>query len=157
MSSREINYRGRYEVGHIPLYITKMRDEIAAVQRGIEKETYFVKIRNLTAMLHNNQDIVFKEYPRFQNVLYEYLSMRGMHNELKLFTLLEDYIVYKNLHNLPIPVIKNFIKAMSKLGRGRKEIVSVLKQYLDDKNVYKDLKSNLPICAALSNIWMLSK
>ena len=78
-ASKDQNTEGKYEVKDIPLYMYKMKEEIKAKKIDPEnKLTYFRKIENLFAMLHTNQARIIVEYPRFQFLLYDYLSFKGM-------------------------------------------------------------------------------
>jgi hypothetical protein len=137
---------GKYEVSEIPLYITKMRNEIKIRQKDPKyKGGYFGRIKSLFAMHHQNQEKIFAEYPRFQNVLYDYMAYRGMYGEPKLLNTLEDFIVKENLSKMPLPGIRNFLQGMNMLGRGRESIITQIKEHLTQRNAFNDLKSNLPI------------
>lgn len=157
-SPRSNKHEGKYEVSEIPLYITKMRNEIQMKQKDrTYKGEYFGKIKNLIAMHHQNQEKIFAEFPRFQNVMYDYMAYRGMYGEHKFLSLLEDFIVKENLSKMPLPGIRNFLQGMAMLGRGRPVIIDQVKEHLTQRNAFNDLKSNLPICGVLTNISHLSK
>lgn len=145
-NSNSSKHEGKYEVSEIPLYITKMRNEIQLKQKDPKyKGDYFGKVKNLIAMHHQNREKIFAEYPRFQNVFYDYMAYRGMFGEHKFLSLLEDFIVKENLAKMPLPGIRNFLQGMSMLGRGRVSIINQVKDHLAQRNAFNDLKSNLPI------------
>lgn len=148
---------GKYEVSEIPLYISKMRNEIREKQKDPKyKGRYFAKIKNLISMHHQNKEKIFAEYPRFANVFYDYCAYRGLYSESSLLATLEDHIVKENIQGMPLAGIRNFLQAMAMLGRGRRDVVGRVKDHLQEREAFKDLRSNLSIASALSNILMLS-
>ena len=158
LESKVDRHDGKYEISEIPLYITKMRNEIKMRQKDPKyKGSYFGRIKNLLAMVHQNQEKVFAEYPRFQNVMYDYLAYRGMYGEPRFLSTLEDFIVKENLPKMPLPGIRNFLQAMNMLGRGREVIITQVMDHLTQRNAFNDIKSNIPMCGVFSSVSMLSK
>ena len=135
-----------------------MKDEILIInESGNVASTKFTNIKNFTSMFYQNKEYIFMKYPYFQYIFYEYLSARKLNNELKLLSLLEDFIVFKNLKNLSLTEIQNFVKSMSRNGRSRKKIMNQLKKHLDREDIYQNLARNISICSSFANVCALSK
>jgi hypothetical protein len=160
-SQNSQQHDGKYTVEEIPLYITKMRREIGELRRknGFErrngkqlKDSYFQKINNLTSMFYQNKDQIAAEYPRFATVLYEFLAYNDVRKANQTYDSLEDIIVDSNIENMPIPGVKNFVQAMNISGRGRKEILDRVKAHLVERNAYNDVRANMNIVSAFTNL-----
>ena len=150
---RKNKHEGKFEVSEIPLYITKMREEMKDLREGIkDRESYFPRIKSFIAMHFQNKDRIFAEFPRSSTIFYEYASYKMLDKEGTFLNTLEDHIVKDNLSNMPIPGIKNLLRAMVKLNRGRTDILDKIVQHLADRNAYKDVKSNLAILSYLTNV-----
>lgn len=65
-------HEGKFEVSDIPLYISKMRNEIKQIKTNSRKrrddreeiKSFFPKFNRFTAMHHQNKDRIHAEFPR---------------------------------------------------------------------------------------------
>ena len=53
---------------------------------------------------------------------------------------------------MPVAGIKNFVRAMQKLGRARKSVLEKVVQNLQSRQAYKDVKNNISILTSLVNL-----
>lgn len=146
-------HRGKYEVAEIPLYISKMRDEIRRYQRReFDGEHYIQKFRNFVSMHYQNRERIFAEFPRSSSIFYEYAAFRKEHKEKDFLNKLEDHIVESGLQSMPIPGIKNLLKASMQLGRSRESFVNAVGEHLNDRAAYNDIRANLAIIETFSHL-----
>lgn len=113
---------GRYEVSEIPLYISKMRNELKERWNQNERDQvkhYFENMRGFIAMHYQNRDEVNAQFPRSSPIFYEYAAYRKLVRENQFLAVLEDHIIQDNITNMPVAGIKNFLTSMNQLQRGK--------------------------------------
>ena len=137
----------------IPLYLYKMRDETSRLKRR-ERDVpaYITNFRKFSAMHHQNRDRIYAEFPRSSIVFYEYCAFRRYGNEKRFLQAIEDHIADEGISNMPIPGIKNFTIAATKLKRAREGIFNKLVDVLQYRQAYNDVRSNLIIMNNFSNL-----
>lgn len=67
---------GKFEVAEIPLYITKMRNEIKDLRQKKEVTSFFPNFKKFVAMHFQNKDRIFAEFPRSSSIFYEYAAAK---------------------------------------------------------------------------------
>ena len=167
MLKRQVEaHEGKFEVEEIPLYISKLRNELKALKtlkpdqrrRSQQiKNSYFRNIRGISAMFYQNKDEILSDYPKFSTVLYEFLAYHDYRQFNQTLDILEDHIWEANIANMPIAGIKNFIVAMRILGRGRREIIDKTISVLKMRTVYNDVSNNQIILRALIQLRALEE
>jgi len=145
-------HQGRFELDDIPMYISKMRNEMTSGKRFNDNTSYFGKVRNFISMHHQNKAAIFSEFPRSTTVFYEYMAYRGQGRENQFLKVLEDNLIEGNIQNMPIAGVKNVLRAMSKLKRNRASILENIEKLLIEREGFKDVKSNLIILRSLQDI-----
>lgn len=146
-------HRGKFEVEDIPLYINKMRNEIRDFRRReFDGEHYINKFRNFVSMHYQNKDRIFAEFPRSSSIFYEYAAFRNENREKSFLESLEDHIISANLHSMPIPGIKNMLRASLQLRRSRDSFIEGIGAHLNDRAAYNDVSSNINILESLVSL-----
>ena len=102
MLKRQVEaHEGKFEVEEIPLYISKLRNELKALKtlkpdqrrRSQQiKNSYFRNIRGISAMFYQNKDEILSDYPKFSTVLYEFLAYHDYRQFNQTLDILEDHI-----------------------------------------------------------------
>lgn len=65
---------------------------------------------------------------------------------------LEDHVVIDNINNMPLAGVKNFIRSMQVLGRGRKDILDKIVSSLYNRGAFKDVKQNVQLLNMLTGV-----
>lgn len=146
-------HQGKFDPDDIPLYIYKMRNELNELKRrNKDVKCYFPRFKNFVAMHFQNRDRIYAEFPRSSMVMFEYSAFRNHKRENNFLKSLEENIAERNLQNMPIPGIKNFVSASVKLGRGRQSIMGRVIEVMTMRKGYNDVKSNINILSLLTTI-----
>ena len=147
---------GRYEVSEIPLYISKMRNELR--ERWTNQDSredvqhYFGNMRGFIAMHYQNREEVNAQFPRSSPIFYEYAAYRRLVRENQFLSVLEDHIIKDNITNMPVAGIKNFLTSMLLLQRGRESVVNKVVELLLERECYNDTRRNIPILTTLNQL-----
>jgi hypothetical protein len=136
-------HEGKYELEDIPLYISKMRNEMRERKGRSDNDSYFGRFKSFLSMHHQNKDRIFAEFPRSSTVFYEYCAHRTLQKESNFLTILEDQIVNEQFPNMPLAGIKNFAFAMARLRRSREDILKKIEDHLIERQGFKDVKNNI--------------
>lgn len=146
---------GRFEVSEIPLYISKMRNELRDRWNHDERDQvkhYFENMRGFIAMHYQNRDEVNAQFPRSSAIFYEYAAYRRLTRENQYLQVLEDNIILDNITNMPVAGIKNFLTAMYYLQRGRESVINKVVDLLLERECYNDTKRNIPLITTLNQL-----
>jgi hypothetical protein len=147
---------GRYEVSEIPLYISKMRNELRErwTHQGHQDDVkhYFGNMRGFIAMHYQNREEINSQFPRSSPIFYEYAAYRRLVRENQFLAVLEDHIIKENITNMPVAGIKNFLTSMLLLQRGRESVVNKVVELLNERECYNDTRRNIPILTCLNQL-----